>query len=703
MNVRRGGLAIGLILTGLMGLLPAACSSGGSESPFDAGHSDAPFLVYDGRADGPADGGRGPDSTTGADSGASADATLDSASFDSTTFDTGFFPDTAAPDVALGDTGFCTSSSCSPGTTCCELCVDTTTDPNNCGGCFQECDQAATCDQGACVWSSCTVADNSGPCLISPGVHGTCCGGTCKAIDTKTDPANCGGCGNVCPIGSICNNGCTAPDGGFATCMTDGGCPPGDICNPGSQQSCLPTTCGPGSDDNPCGLSPTFYGQAKCCSQTCVDPSSDDNNCGTCGNVCQAGTFCNEGSCAAIVSCAGSPVNTACPFAPNVIGRCCGGACVDYSTDSQNCEQCGAACPNGASCKTGGCGEPDGGLPDCYDQPGTCPAGDVCYGNSCVRLQCAAGVDDGKLCGFGPNKSGTCCGGACVDPTSDPNNCGTCGTVCPSGLCGGGFPGQNACIPPPGGSCQFPCPPGMTCAGGQCEPSACQGPFGSCAATDGNPGACCFLGFGQTCADLGTDVQNCGGCGNVCPQGQTCAGGVCSGTMAPCGAGKIGGYCDLDAGTGSTCCPGTGCIDRSTDKNNCGYCGNVCQGALECVSGNCVATSCTGVQDGQSCLADGGFDPSSECCNGACVSVASDPANCGMCSTKCAGSETCSGGACGVTTCTPATVGVPCHLAEGTGECCTAGCVDTTSDPANCGGCGLTCGDAGACNQGSCH
>jgi hypothetical protein len=28
------------------------------------------------------------------------------------------------------------------------------------------------------------------------------------------------------------------------------------------------------------------------------------------------------------------------------------------------------------------------------------------------------------------------CGGACVDPTSDPNHCGACGVVCSSGLCG---------------------------------------------------------------------------------------------------------------------------------------------------------------------------------------------------------------------------------------------------------------------------
>jgi hypothetical protein len=53
--------------------------------------------------------------------------------------------------------------------TCCDgVCVDTATDPNNCGGC-------------------------GGLCL---GIEGTCCESTCA--NTAGDPKNCGGCGVAC-------------------------------------------------------------------------------------------------------------------------------------------------------------------------------------------------------------------------------------------------------------------------------------------------------------------------------------------------------------------------------------------------------------------------------------------------------------------------------------------------------------------------
>lgn len=35
----------------------------------------------------------------------------------------------------------------------------------------------------------------------------------------------------------------------------------------------------------------------NCCDGTCIDKQLDENNCGTCGNACDPGEFCHDGSC----------------------------------------------------------------------------------------------------------------------------------------------------------------------------------------------------------------------------------------------------------------------------------------------------------------------------------------------------------------------------------------------------------------------
>jgi hypothetical protein len=86
------------------------------------------------------------------------------------------------------------------------------------------------------------------------------------------------------------------------------------------------------------------------------------------------------------------------------------------------------------------------------------------------------------------------CGGACVNPYSDPYNCGDCDIVCGEGFCDGG-----SCIVGPG------CPPGLS----QCNGS---------------------------CADLANDPSNCGFCNNACAPGTTCAGGGCQVSECLCGS-----------------------------------------------------------------------------------------------------------------------------------------------------------------------
>ncbi len=61
---------------------------------------------------------------------------------------------------------------------------------------------------------------------------------------------------------------------------------------------------------------------------------------------------------------------------------------------------------------------------------GLCAA---CEGD-CARL-CHTPSGASICCAGGPTS--TCCGGGCTDTTTDANNCGTCGQVCPPAMCVG--------------------------------------------------------------------------------------------------------------------------------------------------------------------------------------------------------------------------------------------------------------------------
>jgi hypothetical protein len=80
------------------------------------------------------------------------------------------------------------------------------------------------------------------------------CDGQC--VNPQTDHANCGACGNACPVGESCVSGvCLLPcEGGLAACA-DGG------------------------------------------EQACVDTDADETNCGACGLDCRAGRPCVGGHC----------------------------------------------------------------------------------------------------------------------------------------------------------------------------------------------------------------------------------------------------------------------------------------------------------------------------------------------------------------------------------------------------------------------
>lgn len=92
--------------------------------------------------------------------------------------------DNAAKCAAAGEDCIAGKCSCKVGNVCAGQCVDTQSDPHNCGGCSIE------CKLGSC---------SNGKCVCSNGL--TVCGNVCA--DLKTSASNCGACGNDCK-GNVC-------------------------------------------------------------------------------------------------------------------------------------------------------------------------------------------------------------------------------------------------------------------------------------------------------------------------------------------------------------------------------------------------------------------------------------------------------------------------------------------------------------------
>ncbi len=192
------------------------------------------------------------------------------------------------------------------------------------------------------------------------------------------------------------------------------------------------------------------------------------------------------------------------------------------------------------------------------------------------------------------------------------------------------------------------------------------------------PDQCCDLAAGTFCIKTSTDKLNCGSCGNACsPQ----VADSCGGSQCKCGFGP-------ECTEGKTCLGGpVGCRDLQTDTQNCGTPGHACGAEETCTNGMC---SCGGAA----------CEVGSTCCNGACTDTKTDEANCGVCDTVCMGGMTeCKNSACGCTGVGPT---CPVDTWNVRGECCGAGCTNICTDVAHCGACGHACAAGDTCNFGSC-
>jgi hypothetical protein len=518
-------------------------------------------------------------------------------------------PCSSATDNSLcplpGGTGFC----------CDGACQDPSTDTQDCRACGQSCNpctlEAGGCPQGqgctvdklcaplTCVGSAdglaCSLPDlamttdlGQGATLEQWGSEvllTECCAGAC--VDLDFDSANCGACGVICPGGTACQGG-----------------------------RCLQTIdCSLAANASPCWLG-SSGGEGECCEGSCVDTTSDATNCLLCGASCKPGDTCAGEDLGCLGSDGGSyfPQTSSCgPISDGEgcgldggSGVCCAGSCVN-PTAIDSCALCGLGClPCSVTCPTGTTCVNQG-----YENNGTL----LVPVDTCLPTACAPGRNGGE-CAFGPSvpgpyeslqpvqggsgsafrlfNPGFCCGGECVDIGQDPNNCGLCGVVCPSGICALALGGVATCFSPqPDNDCLATCGSNQVCANGLCVGSGCSSPYetnGACAAEDGNVGLCCpgsEAPFNGLCSDLANDPLNCGGCGFACPIGQGCMGGACAATPASCGDGRIGAFCDLDAGPAYLCCPGVGCTSVASDNANCGGCGVKCASGTSCASGSC--------------------------------------------------------------------------------------------------------------------
>ncbi len=398
-------------------------------------------------------------------------------------------------------------------------------------------------------------------------------------------------------------------------------------------------------------------GQLRC-SGECIDPKSDMMNCGGCGYPSSVTGYAKP------TPCRKDPISGVCGCDPNLLdlATVCGSRCVDINADAENCGTCGHQCKGNERCDAGTCVracphgktlvESDFGTFvsfDCYDGP---RIGDHCAGSGdgaeglCVsgQCQCAAGL---QLCSD-PD------GGSfkyCADLANDREHCG---------------------------HCDHNCGVGTQCVHGVCKPLPCATGQTLCR---------------DTCVDLRSDEQACGGCTDYFPVPRDVGGEarVWSDDTGTVAADCSSGHCVCDVWSGPPDLCGTGnrtfCANFQKDRDNCGGCGQTCAREEHCVAGSCEPECGPGLAFSRADQYLESIGLRGSCVNGMVVGEA------------CAEEATCQAGSCacpdGQTACRNPLA--PVQLPAETH------CANLNDSNDHCGGCGKPCDQGTACTQGTCQ
>ena len=367
--------------------------------------------------------------------------------------------------------------------------------PAHCGSCSNECPTrphaTTTCDQGVCGftcdggWADCNTHAYDG-CESDLGSVATCGACTVQCPQPANATAVCGtaGCSFVCTTGfDDCNgqatDGCEVDLSQISDC---GAC--GNTCATGPNGT---PTCQNGS----CGVS-CDVGFANCnlvLADGCEADLSSPETCGSCSNECptrpHATSTCSAGVCG----------YTCVSGWTDCDGVASNGCEADLQTDASHCGGCGNACtaPDNAvpTCDAGSCSfECEPGWEDCdgdasngceasLASPATCGS----CSNECIApAHATATCESASICGFACSSDWDDCDGGSAngcetDLLNDPDHCGDCSIVCPSGASGT----DRDCND---GQCTLTCLPAMEDCNNDIS-DGCECPTGCCAAGGG--------------------------------------------------------------------------------------------------------------------------------------------------------------------------------------------------------------------------